>query len=177
MTASRSRSGPQKTLVGFELGDVHYAVDIAHVTQIVMPLPMTVLPRLPEGLVGVCEFRGLVMSVVDLRTHFGLEPKAPTRQTKWLMIGAGDHQVMLVVDGVTDVFGTPGEPLRPPPAFGVERQGILGVTSHGARMTFVIDTTRFHALAQIPHGAPALAPSPAPRLGGGSSSFAPGSKP
>jgi purine-binding chemotaxis protein CheW len=169
MTESRARSGPQKTLVGFELGDVHYAVDIARVMQIVKPLPMTVLPRMPEGLVGVCEYRGVVTAVVDLRVHFGLEPKPVTRQTKWLVLDVSGRPLVLVVDGVTDVFGAPGEPLRAPPSFGVERQGILGVASHGARMTFVLDTSRFQALAQMPHSlsAPRLS-AVAPPAGAGS---------
>jgi purine-binding chemotaxis protein CheW len=168
---SRARSGPQKTLVGFELGEVHYAVDISRVMQIVKPLPMTVLPRMPEGLVGVCEYRGVVTAVVDLRMHFGLEPQAPTRQTKWLVLDVGGRPVVLVVDGVTDVFGAPGEQLRSPPSFGAERQGIVGVASHGSRMTFVIDAGRFHALAQLP---PSL--SVPPRLGGVTAHVGPGSR-
>ncbi len=171
MSESRARSGPQKTLVGFELGEVHYAVDIARVMQIVKPLSMTVLPRMPEGLVGVCEYRGVVTAVVDLRSHFGLEPREVTRQTKWLVLDVGGRPVALVVDGVTDVFGAPGEPLRAPPSFGAEKQGIIGVASHGKRMTFVLDAARFHALAQLPAS---LSPLSSPRGAGMSLPLGPG---
>lgn len=137
----RHRSDPQKSLVGFLVGDVHYAVDIGRVLQIVAPLPMTVLPHLPDGLVGVAEHRGDVVPAVSLRARFGLPETEVTRRTKWVLADIGGRPVALVVDAVTDVFGTAGAELRPAPALGTgdERRGILGVTSHDNRLTFVLD--------------------------------------
>lgn len=145
----RSRPDPQKDLVGFVVGEVEYAVDIAHVREIVNPLAITSLPHTPPEVSGVADHRGEVVPVIDLRVRFGLPPASTSRGTKWLLLNAGEHAVGLVVDRVTDVFGTGGLDLAPTPEVGGRKdvRGILGVARHGDGLTFVLDTARFVALA------------------------------
>ena len=45
---SKARPDPQKSLVGFVVGDVAYAVPIADVREIVNPLLLTELPHAPR---------------------------------------------------------------------------------------------------------------------------------
>ena len=143
-SASRNRSDPRKNLVGFLLGGVQYAVEIAHVREIVNPLGITALPHMPMEVAGVADHRGEVVPVIDLRVRFGLEPSAGGRSTKWVLINAGgDHSVGLIVDAVTEVFGT-GDGLKPTPEVGGdrERRGISGVVNHNGKLTFILDTSR-----------------------------------
>ena len=49
MKTTKGRADPQKSLVGFVVGDVAYAVPIAQVREIVNPLPLTVLPHSPAA--------------------------------------------------------------------------------------------------------------------------------
>jgi purine-binding chemotaxis protein CheW len=150
MKSTRHRSDPQKTLVGFLVGDVHYAIDIVRVVQIVNPLEMTVLPHLPDGLAGVAEHRGEVVPIVLLRRRFGLPEVPPTRKTKWVLVDVGGRPAALVVDEITDVFGTAGAELRPAPPLGSgdDQRGLLGVTSHDGRLTFVLDVLRLRGLIE-----------------------------
>jgi purine-binding chemotaxis protein CheW len=144
-SGSRTRSDPQKDLVGFLLGGVHYAVKIARVRKIIPPSEITVLPHTPMEVAGVADYRGEVVPVIDLRVRFGLTPQAGGRTTKWILISVGgDHSVGIIVDAVTEVFGTP-EGLRPTPEIGGdrERRGISGVVNHNGKLTFVLDTSRF----------------------------------
>jgi chemotaxis signal transduction protein len=65
-----------------------------------------------------------------------------------VVIQAGDALVALVVDHVTDVFGTQGHALLPPPALtGSERRGVLGVLNHAGTLTYVVDVSRFEAVS------------------------------
>jgi purine-binding chemotaxis protein CheW len=143
--ASRIRSDSQKNLVGFVVGDVHYAVEIAKVREIVNPLEITQLPHTPGEVAGVADHRGEVVPIIDLRVRFGLALRDADRATKWILIVTRDHLVGLVVDGVTEVFGAGGDEIRPTPEVGGNRgvRGITGVVSHGGRLTFVLDTVRF----------------------------------
>lgn len=162
--ASRHRHDPSKNFVGFLVGDVMYAVRIEVVREIVNPLPVVELPRAPRAIRGVADYRGLVVPVLDVRERFGLE-RTETRRTKWIVIdasrisardpngpppsGTATHAA-LVVDSVTDVFGTGGEDVKPAPPLGHgdEVRGIEGVTSLGGKLVFVLDARAFAALAQ-----------------------------
>jgi purine-binding chemotaxis protein CheW len=189
----RYRHDPSKNLVGFVVGDVEYAVAIAHVREISNPLRLVALPHAPRSVIGVADYRGEVVAVVDLRTRFGMTAAPVTRKTKWIVVDVGarvpergdgsplhagmtrapesgqgpgfargGRLVALVVDAVTDVFGTGGAELRPAPALGggEDARGIAGVTTHAAGpdqaatksggasgLVFVLDTARLRDLA------------------------------
>lgn len=145
---TRARHDPTKSLVGFVVGDVRYAVPIARVREITNPLAIVALPHAPQSVVGVADYRGDVVPVVDLRSRFGLAGAPATRRTKWIVVDVGGRFAAIVVDAVTEVFGTGGAELRPPPtlADGNDVRGIVGVTSHDAGLVFVLDTAKLRDL-------------------------------
>jgi purine-binding chemotaxis protein CheW len=99
---------------------------------------------------GVADYRGEVVPVIDLRVRFGLEEQEATRRTKWIVVDVDGRFVALVVDAVTEVFGTGGQDLRPVPSLGGgdDVRGITGVTNHSGNLTFVLDTRRFGELTE-----------------------------
>jgi purine-binding chemotaxis protein CheW len=146
----RQRHDPSKNLVGFIVGEVHYAVSIHLVREIANPLQLVALPKAPRAVTGVADYRGEVVPVVDLRARFGLGETELTRRTKWIIVDVEQRFVALVVDAVTEVFGTGGQELRPVPSLGGgdDVRGISGVTSHLGTLTFVLDTRRFGELTE-----------------------------
>ena len=69
-----------KSLVGFEVAGVAYALDIQRVREILRPLPTLLrLPQLPRHVVGVVDHRGDVIPIIDLRMRFGVEPSGRER--------------------------------------------------------------------------------------------------
>jgi purine-binding chemotaxis protein CheW len=165
----RQRHDPSKNLVGFVVGDVEYAVNIARVKEITNPLVVVPLPHPPRAVVGVADFRGEVIPVVDLRLRFGLASAPATRKTKWIVVDVSSRLVALVADAVSEVFGTGGAELRPAPSLGGgdDLRGISGVTSHGGGLVFVLDLGRLRELTdplaatgKIGPGAPPLSLPP-----------------
>jgi purine-binding chemotaxis protein CheW len=156
------RADPHKNLVGFVVGDVHYALDIRRVREILNPLPITPLPHTPAEVAGVADHRGEVVPLIDLRARFGLPRADVARGTKWILVRAGARTVGLIVDGVTEVFGTGGEDLRPTPEVGGRRdvRGIAGVATHAGRLTFVLESARFIEIADSLAAAGALSEAP-----------------
>lgn len=153
MAQRKERSDPNKSLVGFIVGDVAYAVPIASVREIVNPGALTSLPHLPASVAGVADHRGEVIVVVDLRARFGLGPSQDQSRSKWVLLVVAGRVVGLIVDQVTDVFGTGSDHVRPAPVMGggEDIRGISGVTSHDGALTFVLDVNRLEALtASIP---------------------------
>ena len=165
----RYRHDPSKDLVGFLVGDVMYAVRIDVVREIVNPLAIVDLPRAPDTVKGVADYRGEVVPVVDLRERFGLPEQKLSRKTKWIVVDAaakrtgpaigqgavaGARYAALVVDSVTEVFGLAGGELRPAPPLGKgdAQRGIEGVTTLGERLVFVLDARAFGAVTDVVMG-------------------------
>lgn len=147
--SSLSRAEAERSLVGFFVGDVAYAVEVANVREIVNPRETTALPHLPASVIGVADHRGEAIPIVDLRARFGLGARAASdRRVKWILVRAGETTVGLVVDAMTSVFGVPAGELRPAPELGGERdlRGIASVASHEGRFVFVLDLDGFEAL-------------------------------
>jgi purine-binding chemotaxis protein CheW len=158
----RPRHDAERSLVGFVVGDVTYAVEIASVREIVAPLAITALPHTPPAVAGVADHRGEVVPVVDLRTRFGLGPRSwGDRRVKWILVDVGGRTVGLVVDGVTEVFGASLGELRPAPELGggEDARGIASVTTHAAQLVFVLDVTRFKSLTDSMERAGLLEPA------------------
>lgn len=144
MLSQPQRPRAERSLVGFSVGDVHYAIDIGVVREIVNPLPVTPLPHTPREVLGVADHRGDVVPVVSLRARFGLPEAPPNRSHKWILVEGAAYPVGLAVDAVTEVFRTSAE-LRPTPDVGgrPDARGITGVTNHNGMLTFVLDTEKF----------------------------------
>ncbi len=161
----KHRADPQKSLVGFTVGEVAYAVPIGSVKEIVNPLDVTALPHAPGAIAGVADHRGEVVAVIDLRRRFGLPPIEHRARCKWILVDVAGRTVGLIVDGVTDVFGTGGAGFRPAPSLGggEDERGIVGVTTHAGEMTFVLDLGRFESLVAAVHTEGAAEPRRADR--------------
>jgi purine-binding chemotaxis protein CheW len=123
-------------------------VPIASVKEIVNPAPLTALPYLSAAVAGVADHRGDVIVVVDLRARFGLMPSMEQSRAKWVLLAVGGRTVGLIVDHVTDVFGTGRDHIRPAPSLGggEDARGIAGVITHSGVLTFVLDVERLEAL-------------------------------
>lgn len=60
-------------LLEFELGDGSYAVDIAHVAEIVDVNDLTVVPNSAPHVEGVMDLRGKTTTIVDPKAVFGID--------------------------------------------------------------------------------------------------------
>lgn len=148
MTYRPERPDPQKSLVGFVVGEVSYAVPIDHVREIVNPLPITELPHAPPTIAGVADHRGEIVPVVELRARFGLPALPDPRRAKWILIDVTGRGVALCVDRVTEVFGTAGADLKPAPSLGggEDLRGIAGVVGRAEGLTFILDVGELDVL-------------------------------
>jgi len=68
-TATRSRT---VQLLEFELGSESYAVDIAHVAEIVDVNDLTVVPNSAPHVEGVMDLRGKTTTIIDPKAVFGI---------------------------------------------------------------------------------------------------------
>lgn len=136
-------AGRRVEYLSFVLAGETYAVQIAHVAEILRPPPITEVPRAPSTVLGVISVRGKLVTVVDLRRRFRL-PEAPfDRKTRVLLadVGAGE-QIGLLVDEVQQVWRLAAQEIEPSNVLGGEQPAHIagiGRPSGGAAILILLD--------------------------------------
>lgn len=145
INTDRVRREQYRSLVGFIVGEVAYAVPTSSVREITTPAQVTELPHLPRGVIGVFEHRGQVVPVIDLRACFDVPPHLAEGRSQWIIVEVGQHRVGLCVNRVTGVFEVGFGGLKPVPELGrgVDPRTLVGVATQDKRMTFVLDVAAF----------------------------------
>jgi len=122
-TASRART---VQLLEFELGSETYAVDIAHVAEIVDVNDLTVVPNAPRHVEGVMDLRGKTTTIVDPKSVFGIDDDGARQR---IVVFDQDHTiggkaVGWIVDEVEQVVEVDREDVEPSP---VDDDAVHGV--------------------------------------------------
>jgi purine-binding chemotaxis protein CheW len=130
-------------LATFIVGGEEYALDIMRIKEIIHPLKITPVPKVPMFIEGVIELRGAIIPIVDLRKRFDLPMTPTTRSSKYIIVGIEGKIVGLVVDGVGEVLRIgKGEVRATPMLEGEAAQYFQGVCNHAGRIIFVLDIDR-----------------------------------
>lgn len=131
-------------VVTFHVGGEEYGIGINAVAEVIRPLPITPLPRMPEFIEGVINLRGTIIPVVDLRRRFGVKNGSmDPRKTRMMIIkGAAVRGLLgLVVDGVREVTTVPSKHVDslPEAARGPGSEFISGMAKLGDRLVILLD--------------------------------------
>ena len=116
--ANANRGEVERQVVALHLGDEIYGVDIACIHTVLTPQPITVVPNVPAYVRGVMNLRGRILPVLDLRTRFGLPPRASEKQksARIVIVEAAGLTAGLIVDSVSEVLRLPASAVEPPSA-------------------------------------------------------------
>jgi purine-binding chemotaxis protein CheW len=96
-------------LVGFDLGGQNYAVELTAVERIVHVVEVAPLPKAPEIVLGVINFAGRIIPVVDIRRRFRL-PAKDTELYDFLIIArTSQRELAFMADTVTGILDCPEE--------------------------------------------------------------------
>jgi purine-binding chemotaxis protein CheW len=130
----------------FALGREEYGLEILKVREIIGYMDITAVPRTPAHVRGVINLRGQVISVVDLRAKFRMEPRERTEETCIIVVeirGEAGRKLStgIIVDKVKEVLNVPSDGIEEPPAFGasVKTDFILGMGKVGQSVKILLD--------------------------------------
>jgi purine-binding chemotaxis protein CheW len=85
------------------LRDEWYAVRVEYLVEILPAPRITRVPSVPEHILGVMNFRGEVLSVIDLKRFFALAQSEPAPDRIIVVVEHGEVRTGLLVDGVGDL--------------------------------------------------------------------------
>ena len=94
-------------LVVFSLDDRRFAVPLSAVVRIERMVALTPLPKAPDIVMGIINFHGRVIPVVDIRSRFNMTPRPSELSDQLLIIQTGERTIAFIVDvveGIIDAF-------------------------------------------------------------------------
>lgn len=145
-TADRKTHG-DTVAITFTLSGERYALDARVVREVVPLRNLTPLPTAAAPLFGVSHWRGIALTILDIRETLGLRTGGVTDLGRVLVIDSGSMPFGIIVDAVNDLATVArGELQALPDATGNELRAVAGVHGDG---TLVLDEDFLLAWASL----------------------------
>lgn len=140
--ATENERAPAQLLV-FAIDDQFYALRITAVTRVERMAALTIAPKAPPVVLGLINWQGEVIPVVDVRGRFGLRAKNPESDDQLIIARTQRGPVSLPVDSVSGVIDRSAEEIKAPEKIAHGLEYIAGVTKLDERILFIHDLDRF----------------------------------
>ena len=102
---------PQQQYLTFRLNEEWYGLSVYQLVE-VLPMPkITRVPSVPNHILGVMNFRGEILSAIDLKKFFGLPQSGTTTDTIIVVVEHGEMKTGMLVDEIGDLIGLAPEDL------------------------------------------------------------------
>jgi purine-binding chemotaxis protein CheW len=98
-----ARVGTTVELLAFWAADEEYAIDIVQIQEIIKVPTITEVPRAAAGVLGIISLRGTIVPILDLRVVLHLDRRAPTNQSRVLVLRGDGDPLGVLVDRVSSV--------------------------------------------------------------------------
>ncbi len=128
-------------VTGFALGPANFGIDARAVLEVVKVGEMTHVHGAPQGVVGIRNLRGRIVTLVDMATHLGLGAVELGPENRLLIMEHRGDCYGFLVDAVGDAIALAQDRIEPPlanldPALLGKLQGIWRDTD---RVTAILD--------------------------------------
>ena len=91
-------------MTAFKLGDEEYGIEIDKVQDIITVPTISPTINSPFSILGMSNFRGKLISVMDLRKRLGLPEQPLSRKSRIIVVKIKNELLGLLVDQVTQVL-------------------------------------------------------------------------
>lgn len=118
--------GDRRSFLVCTLGQDRWAFPAAAVLAVVPLSSLAAVPAAPPGVAGVANYRGEIVSVIDIGPCFGLPPRDARAAGVLVLVEHAEGPLALVVDTVLGLHETtPTEVAPVPPGVAMERKEYL----------------------------------------------------
>lgn len=93
----------------FFLNEEIYAVSAKYVTEVIVTLKITPLPKTPEWVLGIANLRGNIIPVIDLPGFWNKENASSSTKSKLILLNSktGNSQIAFAVDKLGEIIFLP----------------------------------------------------------------------
>ena len=127
--------------VTFKLMGETYGINVMQVQEVLRYSEIAPVPGAPPYVLGIINLRGNVVTVLDPRHGFGLEPGDVNDNTRIVIIAAEKHVVGILVDSVAEVVYLRQSEIETAPNVGTDESAkfIQGVCHKNDELLILIE--------------------------------------
>jgi purine-binding chemotaxis protein CheW len=123
--APEALDSPEQQYLTFRLNEEWYGLSVYQLVEVLPTPKITRVPSVPNHILGVMNFRGEVLSAIDLKKFFGLPQSEATTDPSIVVVEHGERQTGLLVDEIGDLIGLAPEDLSEEPITTGESQRLF----------------------------------------------------
>ncbi len=126
-----AESGTSIDCLEFLLSGERYAVETAYISETLPLVEFTPLFCTPPFVLGIINWRGRILSIIDLRRFFELPEIGLCDLNRVIVVGDGNMEFGVLADAIVGISSVPVSELRPAPATftGIREEFLSGVTA------------------------------------------------
>ncbi len=130
--------------VTFRLAGETYGINVMQVQEVLRYSEIAPVPGAPPYVLGIINLRGNVVTVIDTRNRFGLEPGEVNDNTRIVIIEADQHVIGILVDSVAEVVYLRQSEIETAPNVGNEESAkfIQGVCHKNEELLILIELNK-----------------------------------
>jgi len=145
-----------ETYLTFLLGQEYFAVPVTHVLEVLLKQQITPVPKAPRHILGIINFRGDILPVIDTRQKFNLSMN--DRNEKEVVIvfeinNKDDIKIMIsaTADKVKDVIEIKEQEIKPVPELGLsfDSRFICGAIYRNDHFILLLDIEKVFSSADL----------------------------
>lgn len=144
-----------QTYLTFVLGREVFAVNVINVLEVLEQQQITPVPRAPEHILGIINFRGEILPVVNTRSKFKL-PSQDDNYKNYVIVyilGEGEQRfsIAATADAVKDVIEVNPEEIKPVPEMGIsyDTRYITGVIRRDEKFILLLNTEKLFLQSEV----------------------------
>ncbi len=134
-----------KTYLTFTLGDELFAIPVKYVLEVLQRQHITRVPQTPKHVLGIINFRGEILPVVDTKLKFSLKAASILDKQIVIVVEIAENNqnltIAAIADGVKDVIEIKEEDIKPLPELGIAFDSgfVLGAVRRNDNFTLILD--------------------------------------
>ena len=128
----------------FFLNGYLFGIEVLQVQEVLRSTSMTRVPLGPNGVEGLINLRGQIVTAIDLRTRLGFPPRGSDESAMNMVVRSDDGAVSLLVDEIGDVVDVEADAFERPPdnIDATTRDLVTGIFKLKDRLLLVLDTKK-----------------------------------
>lgn len=130
--------------VTFKLDSETYGINVMQVQEVLRYTEIAPVPGAPAYVLGIINLRGNVVTVIDTRSRFGLEPAEITDNTRIVIIESEKQVIGILVDSVAEVVYLKASEIDVAPNVGNDESAkfIQGVSNRDGELLILVDLNK-----------------------------------
>ncbi len=130
-------------VVVFQVDNEQYAIPVENVISIEKMSAPTIIPQMPDYMIGVVRIRGELVPVLDTMKILYNRPYVETERTRLIVVSTEDISVALIVDDAKEIIDIPQEAIQQVNMLAYRQTPyFIGVANLPERLITLIDPNR-----------------------------------